>query len=762
MNEDAGPRSGQRQLWLVPSEGTARHQAVADVAVDAPMVRVLAFAVPDDLAEQVRPGALLKVPYGRGQRTATGLCLGVSQRPLDQTLRPVLDASPGVDWLSPTLVELGLWVSEYYVASPWKTFRAIVPSVVRAPPGRKVVCLRVTGGPVGGKLTQKQAAVLAALRDGELSRAELLDRVSATAATVRTLVRRGLVEQVVRRSTGASPAPEAAPLASTVEDAFVLTPGQAAAQEAIQRALDSGPAFRALVLLGVPGSGKTEVYVRAIREVLRCGRQAILLIPEIALATQVVDRLVRRFARVAVLHSQLTSSRRRDTLGGIASGRVEVVIGTRNAVFAPCPRLGLIVVDEEQESSFKNLAAPYYHARDVAIKRAQLEGVPVVLGSATPSLETWHNVQQRGHYALIRLENRVPGAQLPRCHCVALDADEREPGEVLLSRALRDELQATLDAGQQAILLHNRRGYAVFLRCPDCGLVVRCERCGSHLVLHQADNAMKCHRCGASQPVPARCLDDSCNGRLQRSGMAIQRLEEELRRLLPQARLLRLDSDTMRRRDDYRDALQRFESGEADILLGTQMVAKGLDFPRVRLVGVVDADAALALPDFRAAERVFQLIVQVVGRAGRREGESLALVQTGARPADVLQHALRMAYEKFAAVEIGRRKRWGFPPATRLVRIICADARPRRAREAAERLSLGLRERAARTHAGIQVDPPQECIIRRQRDLLRHEVLVRGTRTARVQPLLLEMLHDRDLRPRVQRLTIDVDPMDVF
>ncbi|MEW6251847.1 MAG: helicase-related protein, partial [Planctomycetota bacterium] len=524
---------------------------------------------------------------------------------------------------------------------------------------------------------------------------------------------------------------------------------------------------------------------------------------------------------------------RRDTLAAIAAGQADVVIGTRSAVFAPCPRLGLIVVDEEQEGSFKNLAAPFYHARDVAIKRGQLENIPVVLGSATPALETWHNAHTLPHFELLRLPERVPGAELPQTRIVGLRSPSRPSGGAtavrrgraaaadaseeradtaarLLSPELAQEVRDTLAAGEQSILLLNRRGYAAFLRCERCGLLVTCERCGSHMVLHSRAagargspgeaartgsptitpssrtgsaapttpapggaggaprcGVLKCHRCGAQRPVPPACLDSTCGGRLARAGSAIQRLEEELHATLPAARVLRLDSDTMRRRDDYRAALSAFETGSADVLIGTQMVAKGLDFPRVRLVGVLDADAALALPDFRAAERVFQLVVQVVGRAGRRSGASLAIVQTsaGRTVPPAIEHALQLDYEAFAAEELAARQRFFYPPAARLARLILADSRPGHARDEVERVAAALTERAGRLNADLRVDPAAPCIIRRLREMLRYEIVLRSPRAAgpgALHTLLRAVMSEKTLRPNVQRVTIDLDPLDLF
>jgi primosomal protein N' (replication factor Y) len=762
VNSDRQSEPRHKQLWLVPTPGQAGRQPVATVAVKAPTLRGRSFAVPVELADAVRPGAWVRVPLGRRDRVVDGLCLAVSDQPWDSTRKPIIAVQPGPSWLSPHLVALGLWVSDYYASPPWKSFAAVVPRVARVPRGRPVRYLRRAAASPTCEPTPRQQAVLDAVGDGERRQLDVLRETRAGPRVVQTLCGRGLLECVIRRETAPDTAPLLpAPPRPCAEDDFALTPGQQAAAARVGAHLEQANAFRVFLLFGVPGSGKTEVYVRVIRAALARGRQAILLIPEIALTTQLVDRLARRLPRVAVLHSQLTPRARQTTLSAIAAGDVDVVLGTRSAVFAPCPRLGVLVVDEEQEPSFKNLAAPYYHARDVAIKRGQLEDVPVVLGTATPALETWFNAQERNHFELLRLPERVPGAQLPQVRHVELRENELDEAP-LLSPELRRALDATLGAGHQAILLHNRRGYAPFLRCEKCGLLLRCERCGCHLVYHRTDEALKCHRCGGARPVPPSCVDDTCRGKLRRAGSAIQRLEAELRASHPTARLLRLDRDTMRRRDDYRQALDRFEAGDADILLGTQMVAKGLDFPRVRLVGVIEADAALRLPDFRAGERVFQLVVQVIGRAGRRDGESLAIVQSTGRAADLMDPALRLDYEQFATRELRDRRRLTLPPAARLARLVLADPRPHRAQQEAERLAERLVTRAATLHAGLRVEPASRCVVGHLRGRLRYQVLVRGPRDAGLTPLLAATLEEKDFRPRVERFTIDVDPQELL
>lgn len=767
-NAESGSRVEPRQLWLVPTAGTAASQRVAEVAVDAPVGGLRAYAVPDALAAELQPGALVRVPFGRSGRLVAGVCVRVSDRPWDATLRALQAVEPGLPYAGERLLELALWVSDYYVCSPWKTLTAVWPLALRRPASRRVryVKAAVPAAPEV-KLTATQAALLDVLAGGELPRTEALRRAGVSASTLRTLQRRGLVECSFRVEPVPPAAPPPAPATRPGDpaDDFTLTEGQDAALRAVMEVLDGPGLFRVFVLFGVPGSGKTEVYVRAIRAAVAQGRQAIVLIPEIALATQVVDRLARRFERVAVLHSQLPPRTRADTLARIAAGAVSVIIGTRTAAFAPCPRLGLIVVDEEQETSFKSLASPYYHARDVAIKRGQLERIPVVLGTATPSLETWYNARERPHYELLRLPQRVPGARPPDVRRVS----HPTPGKPaaagllppnLLSPLLRNELEATLAAGGQAVLLQNRRGYAVLLCCANCGLIVRCVRCGAGLVYHRDTRVMKCHRCGHHTAVPTKCLDASCGGLLRRLGAGIQRLEEEVRRALPQARLLRLDSDTMRRRRDYEEALRCFEAGDADVLLGTQMVAKGLDFPRVRLVGVIDADAGLSVPDFRAGERVFQLIVQVIGRAGRRDGPSLAIVQTNENPSAVVQHALRLDYEAFAGEELALRARYHYPPFARLARLVCADERPGRAAAEAERLADALRTRAERLDARLRIEPAEPCLVRQLRGWRRYQVVLRGPAGDAVRRLLQAAAGEKLLPPRVRRFTVDVDPID--
>lgn len=713
------------------------------------------------MREQARPGAVVRVPLRTRHSTAEGIVIRVSEQPWDQTRPALLEVLDSGVPLPPPLIALAEWISDYYFCPPGAVFAAVFPSHASPPMGRRSVSLRRTARPAPGKLTQKQARLLAAIPSTEPTpRRHALAEAGVGVGVLRSLLSLGLIEQLDTRTPSApSPSPQAPPASVTPEDDLRLTEPQQAALLAIQQRRD----FHVFLLFGVPGSGKTEVYVRAIRAALAQGRQAILLVPEIALATQMVDRLAQRFEHVAVLHSQMSAGQRRLAYQEIAAGRAEVVIGTRSAIFAPCPRLGLIVVDEEQESSYKSLAAPFFHARDVAIRRGQLEGAKVVLGSATPALETWNNATGAApKYSLLRLPQRIPGAAAP--HVRILRLEQRELGQTtsLLSAELLRELRATLQVGAQAVLLHNRRGYATRLRCGACGMSINCERCGAALIYHRGHTLLQCGRCGTRQEQPKNCMDQTCGGELTPVGFAIQRLEDELKRELPAARLLRLDSDTMRRRADYQHALATFERGAADVLLGTQMVAKGLDFPGVRLVGVIDAEAAERLPDFRAAEHAFQLIAQVVGRAGRKEGESLAILQVEREASATLQAAQRLDYEGFASGELFVRQKLLFPPFARLARLLVADEERAKARQAAKKLSAGLRLIAGRVDARLKVGGAEPCVVAKLRGRWRWQVLLRAPREIAISRLLRLALAERALSPRAQRFAIDVDPLEMM
>jgi primosomal protein N' (replication factor Y) len=560
----------------------------------------------------------------------------------------------------------------------------------------------------------------------------------------------------------------------------VLTDEQRACVEAID-AEGSGEHL----VFGVTGSGKTEVYLALIERVLARGRDAIVLVPEIALTPQTQGRFVARFgpSRVAVLHSGLTAAQRHEEwlrcLGGGSGGEM-VVVGARSAVFAPVGRLGLIVIDEEHDGSYKQDRSPRYLALDVARERVRRAGVGLVLGSATPALERWARATRTPRSRLHRLTVRATGAPMPRVVVVDMKeerrrrmaGDAREAARVhVLGPTLERALETTLGEGGQAILLLNRRGFAHYVACPKaaCGFILGCDSCDARLVLHKGrelpvGSVVKCHHCLAERLVPRVCPD--CGGPLVTWGAGTQRAEEELSRkfasmgLVEGETLLRLDADTMGRASEYFAALERFGSGRARVLLGTQMIAKGLDFPGVRLVGVLDADTSMSLPDFRAAERTYQLVSQVAGRAGRVGAGGIVIVQTWTPEAAAIRHAATHDYVGFAEAEMLVRKRAGLPPFTRMARIVSRDERERVAQERGRVAAEAVRAGAAARGVTVRVRGPVPCAIARIADRYRYGVEVVATSLADLHAAL-DHAWNAGALTNDEAMAIDVDPLSL-
>lgn len=734
-----------------------RQGPIAIVAPLAPIDRTYSFYVPDELTAAVVPGVRVEMRLGEARKPQSAFCVSVAEGPWETTLKPVervLDARP---LLSAALLELGRWISRYYACPLGHTLHAMVPAGARLAAGTRSVRYVRFVTAEGPRLTPRQAAVLDALKAAtEPVRAtDLATASGASAAMLRGLEKSGRIAIETRRER-AEWTPEHPP---GNEPAFDLNEDQ---QRAVKRATDAvlADAFRVLVLHGVTGSGKTECYVRTIRAAIAAGKQAIVLVPEIALTTQTAQRLSRRFERVAVVHSGLSDAQRARLWAAIADGQIPVIIGTRSAVFAPCPRLGVVVVDEEPEPSFKNQASPRYHTRDVAVKRAQLERALVILGSATPSLETWLNARTLPHYELVRLPRRVRGLSLPSVHLVDMREEHRaRKGVHLLSRAMETHLEAVLRRGEQAVLLLNRRGFASYLFCPSCNTPIVCPNCSVHMVFHLPADMALCHYCHERMVVPNRCAMAGCGGPLVRFGMGTQRVEAELRQKFPQARVARLDSDAMKTPDDYARVLGDFEGRRLDVLVGTQMVAKGLDFPFVSFVGVVSADTALALPDFRATERTFQLVLQVAGRSGRGDVGGHVVVQTFASDLAAIRLAVRQDYERFAESELQARKLTRLPPHARLVRVVLSDPRLTRLETEAAALAERIRETLAKYGASFDLFAVQPSPIPRLRNEYRYDVILRfGTAAAMLKALDL-LRGTNTLKARVRTLIVDVDPV---
>jgi primosomal protein N' (replication factor Y) len=538
---------------------------------------------------------------------------------------------------------------------------------------------------------------------------------------------------------------------------FTLTPEQRGAVRAIEQAVRAH-AFAPILLQGVTGSGKTEVYLRAAAAAREAGGQTLVLVPEVALGSQVVREFTRRFQRrVGVLHSYLGTGERRRNWELARRGALDVVVGARSAVFAPLPALRLIVVDEEHEPAYKQSEQLRYHGRDTAVRRAQMLGIPVVLGSATPSLESLANAARR-KYTRLTLPRRVDGRRLPVVRVV--DLRREGAAGTLLSRPLRAALTERVARGEQAVLFLNRRGHSHHVQCRECGHVPVCPQCDIALTLHVSPRAFRCHYCDHAEPAGSAC--PHCGGALLRlSGAGTQRVERELTAALPKARVLRLDADAARA-EGAGPVVAMFARGGADVLLGTQMVAKGLDFPRVTLVGVLDADVALHLPDFRAAERTFQLVTQVAGRAGRGDQPGEVMVQTCSPDHPAIVAAMAHDLAAFAGGELEERREAGYPPFRRLATLLLTGTDEAQVERVASMLSEVIAPVAEAAQVEVLGPAPQP--LARLRGRWRWHLLLKATSAARVHEVAAAALDwaETRQRPAGVRLQVDVDPGDVM
>lgn len=597
---------------------------------------------------------------------------------------------------------------------------------------------------LAGESKRKPAQALTIMRlqaaeDARLTAGEIKALSGVTDTTVRALIEAGLLEQVEH-----DPKPGYKPPTPNRHQ-------QLAIDAVVESIANREP--RGFLLFGVTGSGKTEVYLRAAAEALRAGRQVLYLVPEIALATQAISSLRERFGRrVAVLHSELPPVERLHNYLRVHSGDAPVVLGARSALFAPLANLGLIVLDEEHESSYKQESAPRYHARRLAEFLAKRHGCPYVLGSATPSIESFYEAEHE-RLTLLSLPERAADARLPEVHVRDLTEGYRAGHPAILTDELSERLQTTLDRDEQAIFFLNRRAYAPFLICRDCGYRALCPRCAVSLSYHRRIMRLRCHHCGHSAPIPTKC--PQCGGhKISPLGIGTEKVEEAVRLAFPKARVARLDRDVARRRGALEEILAGFRSGSLDVLVGTQMVAKGLDFPKVTLVGVIAADVSLNLPDFRASERTFQLLSQVAGRAGRGKAPGLVLFQTFNPDHVAIDAARRHDFLGFYEAVRAEREEAGYPPYRRLVNVILSGP----SREDVGRAS---QEAAALLSAleGVEVLGPVECALERLQNRWRRHVLLKLPPSASVEPVGAALA---DFAPKGVHVLIDVDPQSML
>lgn len=750
-----------------------------EVALAVPLFRTFTYLVPEGIATPIPVGSRVLVPFRA--RREIGICLGEATRPAGVTLKAIHSVLDGEPAFPPALLETGRWIAEWYAAPIGLTLRAMLPSALTSlhdggsPSKRRRVVRLVEDLP---SLLQRETAFARAKQQrvvyelleaqGGLALLETLrQQAKCSAGVIAAMVKRGLVE--VRNET-------------IVRDPFADRPGVAPppspspAQREVVQAILAGEPGQTFLLHGITGSGKTLVYIEVLRAVLaQPGRTAIVLVPEIALTPQTVDRFRGAFGNdVAVLHSGLSDGERHDAWQALRRGERRIAVGARSALFAPLSHVGVVIVDEEHESSYKQSETPRYHAREAAIVRARAEGAVVVLGSATPSLESWERAE-RGQTIRLTLPDRAAGAQLPAVQVVDLRTVMRaavaakvpnapfDASMGVLSPVLAAAMEARLVRGEQILLLLNRRGYSAYLQCHACGDVQTCPRCSISLTYHRVPESLICHYCQHQAVVPSRCPtcgDDA----LQRRGLGTQQVERLVADRFPDARLARMDVDTTSGKWAHTAILDRVGRGDVDILLGTQMIAKGLDFPNVTLVGVIDADTGLNMPDFRAAERTFQLLSQVAGRAGRGPKGGDVVIQTRMPAHHSVRHAVMHDFLSFVQEETGHRRVPTYPPFVSLANVVVSGVEQSATAAAMIAASHWISALVARAALrDVVLVGPAPCPIDRIKDRWRWHLLIKSTRNG-AMTRLARYIAERCPVPKGAelRLVVDRDPVSLL
>lgn len=732
-------------------------EVLIDLVGDA-VDRPFDYRIPEGLRDRAVPGAMVRVPFGR--REYRGYVLRLLPRPAVEEVREILAVEGDEPLLQGEQLALLHWMTHRYYCRKIEALHAMVPAPFRRDRRLTPLVLALTAGANPAELTRAPAqrrAVELLRGHGPLPGRELA-RLGVRRETVRTLLGKGLLEEVAATAATVGPPAAAAPVPGAATAPLPLKEEQRRAFTAICAALEGrGP--EKVLLHGVTASGKTELYLQGIARCLERGRGAVVLLPEISLTPQMIGLFAGRFpGQVAVLHSRLTAAERAEQWRRIHLGAAPIVLGARSAVFAPLREIGLIVIDEEHETSYKQEEAPRYHAREVAWWRARHHRALLLLGSATPSLESYFEAEQ-GRSKLLEMSARVTPAELPPVQLVDMREELRQGHRHIFSRPLQAALGETLERGEQALLFLNRRGFAGFILCRECGYVVRCPHCAVSMTLHLDRDRMLCHYCSQEAPVPQVCPE--CRGhKIRHFAAGTQQVEREVQRLYPQASLVRMDSDTTAQRGSHQRLYRRFREGRADILIGTQMIAKGFDFPRVTLVGVVTADTALNLPDFRAAERTFQLLTQVSGRSGRGHAGGKVIVQTYHPAHYSILTAAGHDYRAFYSAELELRRALLYPPFTDLVRFLLSGAEEAAVWEAAGELCTMLE--AARGEAELL--GPAQAPLYRLKTVYRVQAILKGRQLGAAAPRLRRVMREfrRQAPSAAVRLTVDFNPQMVL
>ena len=750
------------------------HRVVARVTLDVAVRREFDYLVPEELEPSVHEGTRVKVPFG--PREVMGVVTAVLDESPHGNLREIIKTVGGQALVTPPILRLVRWIADYYCCAPEIAMKAVLPDAVRKEEEgwRERLCVRALpqhGEPP--KLTKRQEDLWTIVEEWrELPLQELVRLAGTTSATIRKLEDKGLVSIAPQISERDPYAKEhilpTQPLELNAQQATALESIVDSMERLAKRDDDEAKPVgdNVFLLHGVTGSGKTEVYLQAIAYALGQGKGAIVLVPEISLTPQTVERFKARFSQgpqqtlVAVLHSHLSAGERHDEWHKIRQGRARIVIGARSAVFAPVEPLGLVIVDEEHEHSYKQEEAPRYNARDLAVVRGQQEGAAVVLGSATPCMESYHNVQRK-KYGLLSLTERVDNIQMPIVRVIDMrSAARKEKGVGIFSPQLREAILQRLEKNEQVMLFLNRRGWSSSLQCPECGFVAECPNCSVSLTYHRAAQQLMCHICGHIETAPKKCPETKCgNVAIRFSGLGTEKVEAALEKGFPSARVKRMDSDTLKRKEDYRRILGDFRTGKIDILVGTQMIAKGLHFPNVTLVGIIHADLSLHIPDFRAGERTFQLLTQVAGRAGRGEVEGEVYVQSFTPFHPAIQYARRHDYVGFYEQEIEFRQQLNYPPVGRVALLTLRGRSEDRVKFVADHLRREM-DTVAKELGEVVVAGPAPAPLLRAENFYRYQIMLRTSRMPQLSRKL-SALRETFQIPEDLRLVIDIDPMSL-
>ncbi|MCB1106209.1 MAG: primosomal protein N' [Cephaloticoccus sp.] len=732
--------------------------------------KLLHYRVPETMRATVQAGSLVRVPVLNKLRLGVVGEIGAPKDfPVDR-LKSVAQVVHPFPALTPDLLKLAQWMSVYYAASLDGIIETMIPAAVRSGASIKEEKLLSLVQPLADadmatltKRAPQQARLCAFLAQQYRPQRKglVLQRLGITAAVATALIKRGLVREETRRVVREAYADDWSSGELAASQPPQLNDEQLAAAQAVEQQI-AARKFGVSLLHGVTGSGKTEVYLHAIDHALKAGGGVIFLVPEVALTPQTVARLRSRLEAIApghkcvVWHSHLSEGERLDGWLALAAGESRVVVGARSAIFAPVQNLQLIVVDEEHEPAYKQDETPRYHGRDVAVYRAKLNHAHCLLGSATPSLESYANVQN-GKYALLELKQRVDNRKLPHIDVVDMRIEiMRSRGLTTLSQRLVRAMQDRFDKREQTILFINRRGYSSSMMCTECGHVEECEHCSISLTYHRSDERLRCHLCGDERPAPLVC--PKCKSpKIRWRGLGTQRVEEAVRRVVPRARIERMDTDTMSKKNRFREVLAQFRTGKIDVLVGTQMIGKGLDFPNVTLVGLIDADISMHIPDFRANERTFQLLVQVAGRAGRGDRAGEVIVQTFTPQAEPIQFSRHADYAGFSAAELKLRKDFKYPPYRHLIHHLFRGPNPEKLKFFAEQWAR-LVEKELGTK--LELRGPSPSPIEKIKDHYRWQLWYFTNNVSKVIPELSRLRREFAWSDDITQV-LDVDPVSL-